>query len=251
MRTLMGSPRARVGLLGLACLLAAGPAEAALITNTYTLPEFNALVNAGQIREYAVAESRIGDAGSATHEVDLGRDTAVPAATAAFAWASGSPVDFTLRYDAATALLRYTVGSTVDLSYLVPAADRGFRDLFVRTFANAPDASTASILVDRLVLNGTTVGTDASASAPPSGGEVLHLGGPALADGFVLTGRQTFTWTGTRPRNSNLATQIKLGLVVPEPGSLAMLGLGAAGVGLAGYRRRGGRRRIGGGAASR
>jgi PEP-CTERM motif len=70
--------------------------------------------------------------------------------------------------------------------------------------------------------------------------DIDYLQVSGLKNGFTLTGQTTFNWTGTRPNNSNLSLQWKIGSLpevkktVPEPASLLALGL----VGTAIVRRR-------------
>jgi hypothetical protein len=64
-----------------------------------------------------------------------------------------------------------------------------------------------------------------------AGADIDYLQVSGLKNGFTLTGQTTFNWTGTRPNNSALALQWKIGSLpepvrtVPEPASLLALGL--------------------------
>lgn len=178
-----------------------------------------------------VAEGRIGDAaGKATFELDLGRSTAAPDTQAQFGWVNGQATPMSLRYDKAAGQMTFTVGQT-SLTY---GFDGLVTDLFLRTRAGA---AGSSMTLTGLTLNG--LGIDATGSNYASGHDtdILWIHAPALNDGFELTGLTTMAWSGTMPRNSNLAYQIKMGAAsVPEPMTLGLLA-GGAGL-LSMYRRR-------------
>jgi hypothetical protein len=151
-----------------------------------------------------VGEGRIGDgAGAATFEVDLGGDTGNPAMTAQYDWPNGTAVPWTLSYDGMTHMVTFTVDN-ITLQYVSPL--NGFTDVFVRSRA----VNTGSEMrVNNLVLDGNAAG-DAS-DAIGDGLDILWISGGVLADGFVLTGQATMSWTGDRPTQSRLAFQIKIG----------------------------------------
>ena len=177
------------------------PASAA-VTTTH-------LVNDGQLvtvlpSETVAAEGRIGDRGGPlTFEADLGPSTAAPDSTAQFDWISGMPEEFTLSYDPATNLVQFTVCAVVVLTY-TPAGS--FSDIFLRTRAVSPGTT---VVTTDLVLDGTPIADSASATGP--GLDILWIAGGGLADGFMLTGHVTLSWSGTAPTDSNLAFQLLLG----------------------------------------
>jgi hypothetical protein len=193
------------GLAGfLACavgpLFAAGPARATLVTSH--IPT-DADLLALMAEPHLVAEGRIGNnALNGTHELDLGQDTGAPATTANLVWPNGTPVEFSLSFDAGAGMATFEMGGRT-LTYL-PLT--GFTDVFVRT--RAVNAGI-TILIDQLVLDGEIV-TDQS-SAIGSGLDILRIRGGSLGDGFVLTGRATFSWGAGVPSQSQLAFQVKVG----------------------------------------
>jgi hypothetical protein len=151
-----------------------------------------------------VSEGRIGDrGGAATFELDLGDDTGAPATTAHYDWQSGAVEPFTVSYNPGTGEVTFSLGGIV-LSYITPYWD--FEQIFVRCRA-VNDGSW--IRVDNLVIDGETVGDQSYAAG--NGLDILWIHGASLSDGFVLTGDATLAWTGTPPRNSRLAFQIKVG----------------------------------------
>ena len=169
-----------------------------------------------------VAEGRFGDrAGAAEKELNIGAETDVPVQSAHYDWPNGVPEPFTVTYDSGTGLASFTVGG-VTLNY-TPVGS--FTEAYVRTRAVEDDTS---MLVDNLWLNGLEVGEAASISGP-NGTDVLRIWipGVTLSDGFTLTGQSTMTWTGDPGAlRSKLAYQIKLGTPIPEPGILALAGVG-------------------------
>lgn len=151
-----------------------------------------------------VAEGRIGDrGGAATFELDLGAETAAPATTAQYDWLSGVVEPFSLSYDSGSQLVTFVLGGK---TLLYTTASGTLTDIFVRT--RAVNLNT-TVVVSDLILDGDAVGDVSSATG--DGIDYLRILGGTLADGFVLTGNATLTWSGTAPTQSRLAFQIKLG----------------------------------------
>ncbi len=197
--------------------LFAVPACADTTVTHLTETEFLAL----DFNRHFVAEGRIGSnsIGGATFEYDLGEDTGSPYATGEFVWSNGCPVDFSLSYDGMDAV--FGVGQSPLLTYTAGA--HNVTDIFIRTRA---EEGKSTISVSNLDLDGPLAGVS---SAPAT--DYLWIRSDSIGT-FNLTGESLMTWIGDAPRNSALAYQIKVGEVVPEPGSLAAM-LGGIG-GLAG-----------------
>lgn len=127
-------------------------------------------------------------------------------------WLNSIPVPFILTYDGHGTVRMTLLLSTVATRHTV-AGD--FNELFLAT--RAVNAGSR-IVVDNLVLDGRPVGN--SSSAINTGTEVqdvLRIQGGNLADGFILTGRITMAWTGTRPVNSQLDFKLWGAKVVAAP----------------------------------
>lgn len=221
-----------------ACLAAPWSASAFTLVDVPTDAALTALLGgAGEPNLSFVAEGRIGDGGGpATHELNIGISTGAPADTDQFAWASNQPIGFRLAYDGTTRQAEFAFGSgTPSVAFIVPSGPRAsFTDMFFR----ARSSLTSSVLLSELALDGVAFGQNVSASG--GGLDFLRVADGALDDGFTLTGRATFAWTGTAPTNSNLAFQIKLGDAppIPEPSTYALMLAGLAALGFAARRRR-------------
>lgn len=179
-----------------------------------------------------VAEGRIGNnAMNGTHELNFhGTNENNPTATsdqADYVWTSGLPTVFKLMYDATTRNISYQVGNTVLNSI---ANNNVVSDIFIRARATV---SESSIAIANLVFNGTPLSQSlaiAGTSNWSDSMEYLRISG--VTDSFTLEGTSIMSWGNTRPSNSNLAYQIKVGNAeaVPEPLSVLGLGLGASGL---------------------
>lgn len=190
-------------LICLIVILSSAPAVA-FETEHLTDPEFIVLMSDNAF----AAEGRIGDLlGAATFELDIGPEHGNPTQTAQFDWPNGEAVTFTLTFDSVTNVAEFTVGGNV----LMYAATPPFTDLFVR--ARAVDEGSY-IVVNSIVLDGEPVGDNASTSGY-DGADTLWIKGGVLADGFTITGAVTMNWTGTPPRQSRLAFQVKASGLYP------------------------------------
>lgn len=243
----LSSSLAAAALASLAAVaIAPHPASAFEVSRQSTLTdlEFNALIANGDFTETFVAEGRIGDRGSAaTYELSVNTPIspgvgATPAVQAQYNWISGQTYNFKLQYDGTAVKYSLFNGSTwtnistSDARVLGPA-----NAIYFRT----RETSSSNAKLDNLKLNGSALGAyTAPETGDADGVDYLVLKG--LGSSFELTGDVLLSWTGTAPKNSALAYQIKVGRVkenkrVPEPATL--LGLVAiATAGLATKRRR-------------
>ncbi|GAB4276472.1 MAG: hypothetical protein Fur0025_01630 [Oscillatoriaceae cyanobacterium] len=184
-----------------------------------------------------VAEGRIGNnAGNGTHELNFhGINLNNPTATSDeknFTWSNSVATSFRLTYDAATRNVTYLVGG---LLLQATANQNPVRDIFIRTRATI---ANSSITIANLLLNGVSINRSLSVSGGgswESGMEYLRLSG--IQGSFTLEGTSTMAWGNTRPTNSNLAYQIKVGTAVPEPTTMLGFALGASGLAMIRKRR--------------
>ncbi len=142
-------------------------------------------------------------------------------------WTSGKAENFSLSYNGSE--LIYTIaGQTTRQAYT-----GGMTDMLLRTRAAGGSGVSLSglKLMDNLGNLKATYAQQGSMAATGAVADIDYLQVSGLKAGFTLTGQTTFNWTGTRPNNSNLALQWKIGSLpevkktVPEPASLLALGL--------------------------
>lgn len=146
-------------------------------------------------------------------------------------WTRGKAEDFSLSYNGSE--LIYTIaGQTTRQAFT-----GGMTDMLLRTRSTANLSTSSSVSLSGLKLMDNLGNLKATyAQQGSTGADVDYLQVSGLKNGFTLTGQTTFNWTGTRPNNSALALQWKIGSIpepvkqtVPEPASLLALGLvGAA-----------------------
>ena len=213
-------------------------------SDVWSVPDFDTEIG-------FVAEGRIGDLGGPrTFELKVAPDTNTPyPGEGDYSWISGESVGFTLTFDGSEA--NWTVGGT-SVSHSFSSSINNFDSLVMR--AATPGADT-SVVFENLKLNDDSLGTFSNIwnnDARSSGRQVNWLAIEQAGDlgaGFSLTGNVALSWLGEPPKNSHLAFQIKgaEGPVlidtrqhatgVPEPATLALLGIGVIGLGFASCRR--------------
>ncbi|MDY6784056.1 MAG: choice-of-anchor W domain-containing protein [Cyanobacteriota bacterium] len=190
---------------------------------SFTDADFNNLLNNGTEEPWAV-ESRIGNAATnGTQELGIldGANNLLPVVQGQRVWTNGEEVDFKVTFDGS--LLTYIVGGQT-LSTNAFDGQAPITDLFFR----ARSTDTSSLSLTNLMVDGVAI-PDLVAEAPDT---VEYLKVSDFGGAFTIMGTSTFSWTGERPRNSQLAYQIKAtrGTDVPEPATLSLLSLGTLGL---------------------
>ncbi len=217
-----------VGLAAIGFTIAPSSASAFSLVNRsgFTDADFENLRTQGQFTELFVAESRMGDnlKSAGNHEIDILGDTKktfTPDQAGNRTWVNGEILDFVLEYTGSQ--VTYTVGGQTLSSSTFSG---GATDIFLRTFAK-PVGSKSSL--SDLIFNGTSIGSLGSAAITTAGvitADTDYLQISGVTAPFKLAGKSSFAWTGTAPRNSNIAYQIKVGnspQSVPEPGMVAAI----------------------------
>lgn len=233
------------------------PAQAfSVAPSSMTDSEFNGLINSRQFTELFVAESRAGNGSLSSAERELGINQPVlpviggglpfPGAQGQFAWGSNQPVDFVLSYDNTTGGISYQVADQTLTANVDPGSDPN--SIFLRTRAQPKDANTlsSSLILQSLLLTDDletdTLPALASFFTQGEDPDIDYLIVSDVVGSFTLTGQQVFSWEGTFPDRSRLATQFKVGTfnnVDPVPEPLTILGTAAAaGFGIVLKRRR-------------
>lgn len=186
--------------------------------------DFNNLLANGTTEPWAV-ESRIGNSAlNGTQELQI-----ISQPSNGFnvieqgqrVWGNGEAVDFKVTFDGS--LLTYMVGSQT-LSTTEFGGQAPITDLFFR----ARSTSNSSVSLTNLMVDGIAI-PDLVAAAPDT---VTYLKVSDFGGAFTIMGTSTFSWTGTRPSQSQLAYQIKAttGQGVPEPATVSLLSLGVLGL---------------------
>ncbi|WP_414579219.1 choice-of-anchor W domain-containing protein [Anabaena sp. CCY 9402-a] len=217
-----------LGLTTISLFLAANPAQAFTLVDRsgFTDGDFNNLLSNGEFTELFVAEGRIGNNSlNGDRELGINTSTGLPVASGQRVWGNGTPVNFTLEYTGTQ--VNYTVnGELLSSNAFTSVVD----NIFLRTRA----ADDSSITLSNLVFNGTAIGQNLLSSVSGAGSDIDYLQISDISSPFTLTGEILMTWTGTIPRNSRLAYQLKVGSTksIPEPGAVgAMFLVGVAAVG--------------------
>lgn len=179
---------------------------------------------------------RIGDqTGAGTWEYGLFTEesTSTPVAQGQFAWGKGQPINFTLDFKKDSGMT-FTLGSGPgNLSYAFPKYQGGLDDLFFATKIASGTTYDASMNGLAITIDGVTTPLIGDLQSSQSGNQLdtAYLTGINFKD-FTLTGSILFDWTGA-PTPNGLQAIIGFGppnCVVPEPATLALLGLGLGGV---------------------
>lgn len=225
-------------ILGAACtaaalgLATAGPAGAAAVQ---ALADYDGAFSAlcgGVACEVAVAEARHGDlGGNAERELGVQMNTTVPTGpgqAANYVW-NGTPQSFTLAFGGSA--LDFTVGGTT-VSYATTLG--GVTDLFIRAVARGSDTTTLGGL--SLSVGGGPAMALGSLVADATA-DYLRVSGVSFMAPWTLSGNLTMTGYATRNPSARPSAQFKLAALdgggttdVPEPGALALLGAGLAGL---------------------
>jgi hypothetical protein len=189
--------------------------------------QFNNLITTGEFTEKFVVSARIG--GSSTYETGILRPNQSVAAQADRTWTSGQAVDFSLEYDGA--MVKYVLGGQTISSSIFsgPASDIFFR---TRSTANSTSLLSNMSFTDA---SGTMAVANLASSGNGTAGDLDYLRLGKVQGAFKLTGKTTMSWTGTRPTNSNLIAQFKVGnsKSTPEPATLGALALVAGSAAIA------------------
>lgn len=213
-----------LSIMALATLgLALTPNFASAITITrlpdFTDTQFNELLSSKEFQELFVAEGRMGNnAFSGDRELGINNANFQPVAQGQFMWQNGTVEDFLLEYDGSQ--VSYSVGGTL----LSSAFSGSVNDIYIRT----RETSTSNVRLDNLFFNGIALDNNA-VSEPNDADNVDYLRISDISAPFTIAGNVTMSWTGSPPRQSNLAYQIKVGETtdgstsVPEPGTVGAL----------------------------
>ncbi|MCG9899359.1 MAG: PKD domain-containing protein, partial [Hydrotalea sp.] len=167
------------------------------------------------------AEARIG--GASTYELDIHRiqPFTVFSPTQEFAWQNGVAVPFTVTYNPSAIgnnKFIFTVGSgastrTLQIDPANPPSGSAFPTDFNGIWFFTRGSSTGNSLISDLTLNGESLSNIDVTNTSSN----LVLRGYTISQGFNLTGKITYSWTGTMPTQSNLNFNVKLGKLNGNP----------------------------------
>ena len=218
-----------IGLTALGLFIIPESAQAFTVINktNFTDTDFNQQITDKKFSELFVAEGRIG--GKATYELSINDDVlkgATPVTKEEFNWKSGEKYDFSLEYDGS--MVNYILGGKTLKSTNFKGS---INSIFFRTSAWQ---NTTTALTD-LMFNGGAIGSLTSNLNDSRDIDYLQL--KNISSPFKITGKASMSWTGTAPKNSQNAFQIKVGnspvKSVPEPGTIgAIFVTGMTGLGL-------------------
>jgi hypothetical protein len=187
---------------------------------------FNQLIGSGQFTEKFVTSARIGN-GALNGDYEQGilnPNQSVNGATGQHQWTSGQAKNFSLTYDGT--LLTYVLdGKTLRSTSFTGNAS----DIFFRTRAAANSSVLLSNLTFTDMAGSFNIGNMTSGNGVSTDIDYLRIG--KVKGAFTLTGSTTMSWSGTRPGNSALIAQFKVGnsVDVPEPATLGALAVVAGG----------------------
>lgn len=139
------------------------------------------------------AIGRFGDNLTAgAYEIALKEDSSTVLDQDGFVWTSGETEVFELTYDHTTGTAEWTIDGTTVTANVI--AGNGDGDIGIT--AKAPKDGT--VVVEDVMLDGSSAGmVTANDTAAGDDKEYLLITGGVLSDGFTLTGKVTFTWSGT------------------------------------------------------
>lgn len=191
--------------------------------------DFNLLLDKGDFKELFVAEGRIGNnATNGTQELSINRDVRDPikpaqiVAQSQLSWGKDTLWDFTLAYTGSK--VDFSVSRAGGPSVLLSSTEfnKPVNQIYFRTAAQGGNNNFVGLF--NLSLNGHSI-PDISSLGTPGNRDVDYLAVGDINAPFTLTGKTRFDWGGTRPNNSNLAFQIKVGSRrrVPEPSILGAI----------------------------
>lgn len=198
----------------------------------YTEQNLQEDIRQGRFVEEFSASSFIGNNGMTAYELEI-KDIIPPdnldfVQTEQFFWKNNQEVDFELSFDGTT--LSYTVGDTTIQSIDVVEEQFDIDGMIL----SANSTKNSSVTISNLMFEDGSMSME---NLLARGENVDFIKITGLDHNFKLTGTQTFSWWGQRPRNFELAYQIRVGsfhdlavasnqngVEVPEPQTILSLG---------------------------